>query len=395
MTKTYLFVINSFLAGGAERSLLNFLPDLERAGIEPVICALRRAEVGFEEEIRAAGYRVELLGGNNRWRQISGLRRLIREIRPALIYTALFDADLVGRLAAMGTGIPVVSSLVNTAYEPARYRDARVKPWRLAAVRLVDSITGRILTTHFHAVSHAAKASAVEYLGITADRITVVERGRDLATLGSRTEERRSRVRLQESIPMESAVFVTVGRQEFQKGQQYLISAMAAVKEEDPSALLLIAGRAGNATRELENQIGVLGLEEAVRLLGHRDDVPDLLAASDVFVFPSLFEGLGGAVIEAMAVGLPVIASDIPALREATAGDRNKETALLVAPERPDLLAEAMLTLVRDPSLRSRLGANASDTYLDRFQSARAHQRLLELLDRVAKTGRKSRRPGR
>ncbi|CAN5866841.1 N/A [soil metagenome] len=385
MTRTYLFVINSFLAGGAERSLLNFLPHLEQAGIVPVVCALRRAEVGFEEEVRASGHRVELIGTANRILQVLRLRRLIRELNPALIYTALFDADLAGRLAAIGTGVPVVSSLVNTAYGSARSRDRNVKPWRLSAVRFIDSLTGRLFTTHFHAVSHAAKASAVEHLGIGGQKISVVERGRDGAALGMPTAERRAAVRRQESIATEAKVFISVGRQEYQKGHRFLLMAMATVGEADPSALLLIVGRAGHATGELNGLVAELGLEGVVRFLGHRDDVGDLLAASDVFVFPSLFEGLGGAAIEAMALGLPVIASDIPALREATGGD---SAAVLVPPEHPELLADAMLTLSRDRPKREQLGAGGRQAFLERFQSEDAHRRLLELLERIAKTSR-------
>ncbi|MCA1735408.1 MAG: glycosyltransferase family 4 protein [Actinobacteria bacterium] len=385
MSGTYLFVISSFGAGGAERSLLNFLPYLERAGIVPVVCALRRAEVGFEEEVRATGHRVELIGTANRILQVFRLRRLIRELRPSLVYTALFDADLAGRLAAVGTGVPVVSGLVNTAYVPARSLDTRVKPWRLAAVRFIDSLTGRLFTTHFHAISHAAKSSAVEHLGIAGHKVTVVERGRDGTLLGTRSAERRAAVRRQESIPMEATVFITVGRQEYQKGHRFLLMAMATVREADPSALLLIVGRAGNTSGEVNNLVAEHSLDEAVRLLGHRDNVPDLLAASDVFVFPSLFEGLGGAAIEAMALGLPVIASDIPALREATGGE---SAAVLVPPGHAELLAEAMLTLSRDRTKREQLGAGGRRAFLERFQSEDAHRRLFELLERIAKTSR-------
>lgn len=385
MSGTYLFVISSFGAGGAERSLLNFLPYLERAGIVPVVCALRRAEVGFEEEVRATGHRVELIGTANRFLQVLRLRRLIRELSPALVYTALFDADLAGRLAAIATGVPVVSSLVNTGYVPARSLDARVKPWRLAAVRFIDSLTGRLFTTHFHAISHATKSSAVEHLGIAEQKVTVVERGRDGAALGMPTAERRAAVRRQLSIPTEATVFITVGRQEYQKGHRFLLMAMATVREADPSALLLIVGRAGNTSREINDLVVEHSLNGAVRLLGHRDDVPDLLAASDVFVFPSLFEGLGGAAIEAMALGLPIIASDIPALREATGGE---SAAVLVPPGHAELLAEAMLTLSRDRPKREQLGAGGRQAFLARFQSEDSHRRLFELLERVAKTSR-------
>ena len=102
----------------------------------------------------------------------------------------------------------------------------------------------------------------------------------------------------------------------YAKGQRYLLEAMEILVPTRPRLVLLVAGRLGDMSRELERLRDRPGLRGQVHLLGHPDDVPEILAAADLFVFPSLYEGLPGAVIEAMALGLPVIASRIEPVRE-------------------------------------------------------------------------------
>ncbi len=228
---TYLFVINSFGAGGAERSLLEFLPKLAATGVRPVIACLSRSDVGFEDEVRAQGWDVRVLAGTGRLAKIRSLRALIRELRPALVYTALFDADIAGRIAAARTGVPVVSNLANTAYDPARLADPNVDARKLALVRMVDGFTARHLTDHFHAISDAVKESTVETMGVEPERISVVRRGRDPARLGEPSPERTAAARALLGLPPDALVVATVGRQEYQKGHRHLVDAFATVVE--------------------------------------------------------------------------------------------------------------------------------------------------------------------
>lgn len=382
MGSKYLFVINSFLAGGAERSLLELLPVLVAHGRTPIVACLRYRDVGFEEEVRAAGFDVRLLPGGNRLAKILSLRRMILQERPDLVYTSLFDADVAGRLAAIGTDVPVMTNLANTAYDPARFDDPNVAAMRLKAARWIDGFTARHLTDHFHAISQAVKDSTVETLGVPAERISVVKRGRDAARLGERTPERRSAVRARLGIAPDAAVLVAVGRQEYQKGHRYLIEAFAGIHEARPGARLLIAGREGHASPALRDLVSELGLESAVSLLGHRDDVADVLAASDVFVFPSLYEGLGGALIEALALALPIVTSDLPSLREVV---REGENADLVAPGDVATIRAAVLDLLADRERLERYGRRSRELFDEEFRAEIASGRVLALLEEVAR----------
>lgn len=377
----YLFVINSFLAGGAERSLIELLPRLEKRGVAAIVVTLYRREVGFEEEARSAGLDVRLLGRKGLWRKAVRLRRIIRAERPALVYTSLFDADIVGRLACAGLDVPVVNGLVNTGYDRARMADPSVGSRRLNLIRIVDGFTARHLTDHFHAISQAAKDSAVEHLALPAEKITVVRRGRDPDRLGRPSDERTARSRRRLGIMPEAGVIVSVGRQEYQKGHSHLIEAFADLVTDRPATRLLIVGREGHRTEQLNRLIAELGVGDSVTLMGHRSDVPDVLAAADVFVFPSLYEGLGGALIEAMALGLPIVASDLPAIREVVSEGEN---ALLVGPGRSVELLQAMSRLLDDDALRRRFGARSRDLFEMGFDGEAASDRLAELLARVA-----------
>lgn len=378
---TYLFVINSFGAGGAERSLLEFLPKLAATGVRPVIACLSRSDVGFEDEVRAQGWDVRVLAGTGRLAKIRSLRALIRELRPALVYTALFDADIAGRIAAARTGVPVVSNLANTAYDPARLADPNVDARKLALVRMVDGFTARHLTEHFHAISDAVKESTVETMGVEPERISVVRRGRDPARLGEPSPERTAAARALLGLPPDALVVATVGRQEYQKGHRHLVDAFATVVERRPEAVLVIAGREGHASTALGDQIARLGLDDRVRLLGHRSDVAEVLSAADLFAFPSVYEGLGGALIEALALGLPIVASDLPALREVV---RPGENADLVSPTDSAALAAAVVALLDDPARRQAYGARSRQLFEDGFDADRAADEVVTLLAGIA-----------
>ena len=258
---------------------------------------------------------------------------------------------------------------MNTSYGSARRADPNVRAWRLQLVRAIDGWSARHLTAHFHAVTAAVKAAAVEALHIRDDQVTVVARGRDQQRLGFATPERRARVRAALGLHRDDEVVVNVGRQEYQKAQRDLLDAFALLAPRRARAVLLIAGREGNASAELARQHARSPVPDRIRFLGHRDDVPDLLAAADVFAFPSLYEGTGGAAIEAMALGLPIVTTDIDAMRE--------------PPRAPGPLADAIAALLDDRARRLAFGTASREIFETRFTLERSTRAMLELYDRV------------
>ncbi len=375
-----LFVIDGLGQGGSERSISELLSFLKRVHIECIVVCLHERREGVQTEVQHLGFNIRFLKSKGWFARIRALRKIIRMEKPDVIHTTLFESNILGRLAGWGRA-PVMSSLVNTQYDPVRFQDPGIRSGLLRIVQKIDSWTGRHLTTHFHAVSATAKQAGVNALGLKPERITVVERGRDPSRLGHPDTNRFREARMRLGLTEDQEVIVNVGRHEYQKGQCYLLEAMAQLLPGRPGLVLLIAGRHGTSTDDLVRFCDQQSLNGSVRFLGHREDVPEILAAADVFVFPSLYEGLPGAVIEAMALGLPVVASDIGPLRDAVEPDGN---AILVSPRSSLELARAVQTLLEDRQKRITFGLRSREIFENRFLLERSASRMIDLYHHVA-----------
>ena len=151
-----------------------------------------------------------------------------------------------------------------------------------------------------------------------------------------------------------------------------------------PDLVLLLAGRSGDVSGALESLQKRLGLQDRVQFLGHREDVPEILAAADLFVFPSFYEGLPGAVIEAMALELPIVASDIEPVREIVEAGRN---AILVRPASPVELATAIERILEDRQTALAYGARSREIFEERFTLELGMVRLMEFYRQVVSAG--------
>lgn len=377
-----LHVIQGLGTGGSERSLAELLPCLRDAGFTSIVVTLGPRPDGIEREVIAQGFDVRVLKKTRRLDAARAVRRVIQEERPDLVHTSIIEADLVGRFAAAGTGVPVVTSLVNTSYVESRLTDVRVARWRLALARAVDAWSARVLTDRFHAVSEAVRDASLDALGIDAGRIRVVERGRAGARLGRPSLERTRAARRALGVDEGRAVLVQVGRQEHQKDQATLLRALRRVVDARPNALLLVCGRPGKETPRLLRLVDELSLTDHVRFLGHREDVPEVLACADVYVCTSLFEGIPGSVIEALGLGLPVVGSDIAPLREVV---RPGETGALVATGDDVAFARETLALLEDDARRHEFSAAARADYEARFTIERSAARMIALFEDVVR----------
>ena len=357
-----LHLIDSLGAGGAERSLAEMAPRLAAYGVEPEIAVFHQRDVGVTEDVLAAGVRIHHVAGRSRPQRLWALRRLLAARRPDVLHTTLYEADVLGRIAGASLRIPMVTSLVNASYSSHRRADPRVRAWKLDAARRIDAFTARRLGAGFHAITHAVADAAVNDLGISRTQITVIPRGRSLERLGEPSPERRRKVRQRLGIDDSAFVVLNVGRREFQKGQDCLVQAAALLRDRACPVQLLIAGRDGSESTHLGRLTRELDLMDSVRFLGHVDDVPDLMAAADVFVFPSRFEGLGGAVLEALAMKVPIVATTIPALAEVL---DNGHLGILVGVDDSEAIAAGIEAIRADPvSAEHRASAGREKKFL-------------------------------
>ncbi|MCX7620941.1 MAG: glycosyltransferase family 4 protein [Acidimicrobiales bacterium] len=370
-----LAVINALGEGGTERSLAELLSPLAERGIDITIATLRsRGEEGVEPTLRAQGHDIRLLP-SGRAARLRAFRALLHELQPDVVHSMLFEANLLARLGTIGTRPRVLTSLVNTSYSPQRIATLGTDHRKLRAVQLIDAISGRLFVDRFHAVSIAVRDDAIRHLRIPAERITVVGRGRR-DPLPSGGGGPRESVRRDLATPAEATVLINVGRQEHQKDHLTLVRAVAPLLDERPDLWLLIAGREGNESAQLERELHALGNPERIVRLGHRGDVANILVASDLFVFTSRYEGMPGAVIEAMSVGLPVVASDIAPVREVV---EPNQSALLASVGNPDSFRHTIAALLADPARRAAIGQRGRRRYEEQFTVDAVADHMAEL----------------
>jgi glycosyltransferase involved in cell wall biosynthesis len=273
-----------------------------------------------------------------------------------------------GVYAAHEAGVPAI---VRTEHLP----DLTDTPW--------------LVTTPWQPVDYEAMAELIERLicvseavyesflhkGVPKQKLRLVRNGIHPRPASSS----RAAVRSALGVPPEAQVVLTVGRLVGRKGYRSLLEAVPAVVEREPDALFLWVGE-GPLEGELRGRVRAAGLEGKVRLLGRREDVPDLMAASDLFVLPSLAEGLPLVVLEAMAAGLPVVGTRVCGTSEAV---RDGVTGRLVEADDASALAAAVLEPLEDPRLLARWSEAGRSFFESEFDAGRMARETAEVYDEL------------
>lgn len=375
-----LHVINSLSgSGGAEQGLVREITHFS-LDTEQMVAHLYPDDQ-LLQELEKAGIEVRSLGlqsNNSGWNWTIGSQRLaslIREFRPDVVHSSLFSANLVSQLAARVKRIPVLSTFTLSgnpelmrAYQPG------ADSWKASLMRWIGSVAARSDTVWFRALTQDALATNCEAMGVEPERGVVIPRGVPLPDL-SKPGASRQDLGLPEDVP----IILNVGRQTAQKGHVLLIEAFDVVFKSHP-AHLVILGREGDGTGDLRRAIEAHNLGSAVTVVPYTDRVLDYYRRSDLFVFTSMMEGLGTAVLEAMSSGLPVVAFDIPPVSEIT--DRGRLARLVPRAETKDLAAE-ITEVLDNPAGSSRVVSEALEWVGGRFSietiSRRVERRLREL----------------
>lgn len=375
-----LHVINQFCGrGGAEVSLREIILGSIGESVEHGVAVLGTRDNQLQP-LEAAGVATFVpeyeAGRTSSYRHVTAA---IRAFEPDLVHTSLYEADLVGRLAATRLRIPAITSLVNTPYNRLARQAETAPAAKLVTARMLDMALAHLATTAFHAISEATADHAVEHLRIDRRAIRVVPRGRSLASFGARTESRRRRVRAELGWG-EGPVIINVARQEPQKGQLLLIEAMTRVLTNHPSARLVLVGRRGRISDALWAHVEELGIGDSVEELGVRTDVPALLAAADAFAFSSLYEGLGGAVVEAAGAALPVAAFAVPAVSEVL----GSQHPWLVPIGDSQALADALVEILANESRAADVAARQRERFVASYELSTCVEGMTRLYRDVA-----------
>ena len=379
--KRILHVITSLDHGGAEHQLLLNLSALDQTRFRSYVCCIRH-EGALGSAVTELGVPVHVLGVSSKWRWLGGIRRLrklIRELDIDLVHTCLFEADIIGGLAAKLERTPVISTLVTAAYGPEWLIDnPRLNSFKLHVVKGIASLVYKSSHRAHVAISRFVAESYQRTMGLDPRKMRIIYRSLPpgwSGFVGENEVEARDGLRIDGSFP----VLLSVGRLTPQKGQRYLVEAMPRVLARFPSAKLLIIGE-GFLRNQLTELRDRLGLQAYVDFPGIREDIRTLLEVSDLFVFPSLFEGLGVALMEAAGAGKPVVASDVGPLPEVVS---HGETGVLVPPRDPRALADAIIELASDRDRMEAMGQWAREVAAERFDLGRNIKHLEALYESV------------
>lgn len=347
------FCITELDRGGAERALCQLVLGLDRTAWEPrVYCLGPRGY--FADLLLAEGIAVKWFDGHGVLslpRVLVQLTRAFRQFRPAVLQTFLFHGNLVGRIAGRLAGVPKIVAGIRVA--------DRRSPW----YGRIDRWTSWFVD-HNVCVSQGVLDFSVNVTGLSPRKLSVIPNGVEASQFAQASPADLKSL----GIPAGAAVVLTVGRLEQQKGLTFLLQAAATVLKTHPECHFLIAGDGPDRT-SLETLANTLGIADSIHLAGPRSDVPELMKAARVFVLPSLWEGMPNALLEAMAAGLPAIATSVEGSSEIIDPDQN---GLLVRPADSTELAEAIERLLDEPDTSARLAQSAQLTVEKRFTTLAA-----------------------
>ncbi|GAB6932864.1 glycosyltransferase family 4 protein [Calditerricola satsumensis] len=375
-----LHVIGGGEYGGAEEYLVQLFTHLRAASYPVNLHLACFYEAQLSQELRERGFSLTVLPfGRLDVRLWRGLSALLARVRPHLVHTHGVKANFFTRLAARKTAIP----LITTVHSMLRYDYPNPLAYFVAAQ--MERRTRR-WNHHFIAISRTLRDHLVAE-GVPPERISVIHHGIDVQRFSP--DRTYPRLRKEWGIPADAFVWGTVARFVEVKGLSVLIEAFARVRQLEPRAHLVLIGD-GPLRERLRKQVRTLGIADAVTFTGFRRDVPNCLANVDAYVSASFSEGLGLSVLEAMAMGLPVVCTAVGGILDFL---RHGENGWLVPPRSDVALAEGMIAVMRDPVMRARFAQQAARDVRDAFSAERMARETFQVYEQLVQAqafGKKS-----
>ncbi len=335
MPTRVLHLITELDTGGAQKALARLLAHLDRERFTPHVACLYNGDRAVAQEIRSLGIPVIDLGMTAKWRAdaMGRLYRLLRRVRPTILHTWMFHANVPGRVLGRLAGVPIIIGSERTMGQEAG--------WRYRLNRWTHPLADRIVC-----VSQQVADFVVGHANTPREKTVVIHNGVDLRAFHRSITVREARSSL--GLPLDAAIAGTVTRLSPVKRLDVLIQAVGSL----PDVHSVIVGD-GSQQAPLVRMADQLDLGSRVHFVGHQQDVRPWLAAFDVFVLPSDWEGMSNALLEAMAASLPVVATRVGGTPEVVV---EGVTGLLVPPGDPRSLARAVHHLLSHPHVRREMG---------------------------------------
>lgn len=350
--KRILYVSTSTTVGGAEKTLytLATLMDPRKFQVAGVLSLKHKGE--YAKKLEEAGVRVHSfdLSGVPGLGELQRLGMFIHETRPDIVHALMYQAIQVCR-AARKLGYAQFK-LVSSPRVNYRTRG----DWSLLIDGWLKGADDLLVTE-----SDASRDYLVKKMKYKADKVQRIYNGVDISGW-SVSKSERARLRGRIRLKADDMLVGAVGRLDDQKGHAFLIEAVSHLRASNPVRCVILGD--GPLRSKLQGLIAGLGLSNHVLLLGERPDVRDWLSAFDVFVQPSLWEGLPNSLLEAMAIGIPVVATRVDGIPEVV---RHEVSGLLCPPKDAQALAGSIRELTSDPDLRRKLGESARQVVGENF----------------------------
>lgn len=370
-----MYLYESLKVGGAEQLLLTTLKYLDRNKFLPVVyCIADKGGIGLEIEAQT-GIIVNSLNKHCRLWSVGTLFDLVHILikeKPRILHTHLFYANYFGRIASI---FAKINSVIITEH-------GTHSNFKKFYHHLIDFILS-FFTYRVIAVSKAVEKYLCKYTHILPGKITVIHNAVDFDRFEKVKESDKYSLRKQFGFSDSDFIIACVSNLAYWKGQFFLLQAFAEIKNSLPSLKLLFVGR---DTEGFQNQLVAFcrqnGLCESVYFLGERRDIPEILRASDIFVFPSITEGLGISLLEAMYMGLPAIASNTEGILEVIEDDKD---GILMPAADPRSLASKIGMLLGDDNKIKILGNNARDKVKKYFSPEGYIQQLESVYEELIK----------
>lgn len=359
-----LHLVNGFAIGGGEMGLLTLVKLLNKNKYNQVIAAVGQGGP-MQKDFEATGHRVEVFNKKFAFdvSLIGKVAELMKAEKIDIVLTTLFYADVIGAFAANRAGVPVVISWEVVSH-PFKFRHLYAYK---KALKYIDMVVP---------VSHAIRKQIMTERGVPTEKAQTIHYGVDTEKYAVKDGQK---MRQQLGLADDEIVFGTNARMTHQKGHTYLIDAVKQVAQKYPKVKFVLAGD-GPLHDELVQKMKDLGVEDKFLRLGFRTDIPDLLTAYDIYVLPSLYEGLPNQVLEAMSCGKGVIATAVDGTVEAVV---EGETGLLVPSKAPKPLAEAILKVLDQPELMQKFGTKSRQRIEEAFTIEKEVREFEELFDRL------------
>lgn len=349
-----LFIIDSLRrGGGTQKVLVQLLVGLKQRGYLPTVVSLTKGDHILIRDLKKKG--MEIIDYNRLSLILFGVVKiflLILREKFEIIQSFLFYSNVIGRILGRLAQAPVIVSSVRGF----QVEGLKMKGWQIWLENLTNRLSDKVTIN-----TKLAKEFCINELAIIPEKLEVIYNGIELPPSSEKPDIFKQREKF--GIGKDKIILGTVGRLTVEKGHTYLLNALKIALKSDPRLYLLIVGE-GKLMKNLVHQARELEIKQNLKFTGYQEDMRPIYELIDVFVLPSLSEGMPNAVMEAMAWGKPIVASAVGGVLELI---EHQVTGILIPPGDPEKLAEALTKIARNIEWANQIGQNARFSVIRKY----------------------------